>query len=75
MVNPENDRDLGLATLLEVRDELGLKLSDELIHKLHSIQKKFQFEQDRTLSLQSTEHLIDKTLDESKEEVSKNDET
>ena len=66
MVNPENDCDLGLATLLEVRDKLGLKLSDELIHKFHSIQKKYQFEQDRALSHQSTDRLIDEMLDESK---------
>ncbi len=65
MTRTDNDQDLGLSTLLEVRDELGLHVSDELVRKIHAIQKKYQFEQDRTLSHQATERLIDETLDQS----------
>ena len=63
MSSADGDRDLGLSTLLEVRDDLGLDVADDLVLKIHAIQKKHQFEQDRTLSHQATERLIDETLD------------
>ena len=64
MSNCDDELDLGLATLLEVRDELALDVSDELVKKVHAIQKKYQFEHDRTLSHQATERLIDETFDQ-----------
>lgn len=63
MNSADGDRDLGLSTLLEVRDDLGLDVPDDLVQEIHAIQKKHQFEQDRTLSHQATERLIDETLD------------
>ena len=64
MSNAEDHEDLGLTTLLEVRDELGLEISDSLVKRIHRIQRKYQFEHDRTLSHQATERLIDETLDQ-----------
>ena len=63
MNSADGDGDLGLSTLLEVRDDLGLDVPDDLVRKIHAIQKKHQFEQDRTLSHQATERLIDEILD------------
>jgi hypothetical protein len=65
MNSSDNSQDLGLSTLLQVRNELGLSLPDELVKEIYAIQKKHQFEQDRTLSHQATERLIDETLDQS----------
>jgi hypothetical protein len=63
MNSADGDRDLGLSTLLEVRDDLGLDVPDDLVRKFYAIQKKHQFQQDRMLSHQATERLIDETLD------------
>ena len=54
-----DDRELGLETLLEVRTKLGISLDDNLLTKCFKIQKKYQFNQDRTLSKQAMDRLIE----------------
>ena len=60
-------------TLIEVRDELGLDVSDDLIHELLKIQQKYQFEQDRTFSHQETEEILNSVLDQFDQVVSEAD--
>lgn len=51
-------KEIGLSTLLAVKKELGLQIDDDLLIKSYEIEKKYQFEQDRTYSLQALERLI-----------------
>ena len=60
----EKTADLAVNTLIEVRDELGLDVSDDLILDLLKIQLKYQFEQDRTFSHQKTEEILNSVLDQ-----------
>ena len=39
MNSADVDGDLALSTLLEVRDDLGLNVPDDLVRKIHAIQK------------------------------------
>lgn len=54
-----DDRELGLETLLAVRTELGVGLDDGLLEACFEIQKKYQFNHDRTLSTQAMDRLIE----------------
>ena len=54
-----NDNELGLETLLEVKTELGVNLDDDLLEACFEIQKKYQFNHDRTLSIQAMDRLIE----------------
>ena len=54
-----DDNELGLETLLAVKAELGVDLDDELLEACFKIQKKYQFNHDRTLSIQAMDRLID----------------
>jgi len=51
--------ELGLDTLLGVRDELQSDLQDQLLQSCFEIQRKHQFSHDRTLSTVAMERLID----------------
>jgi len=54
-----DDNELGLETLLAVKAELGLDLDEELLEACFQIQKKYQFNCDRTLSTQAMDRLIE----------------
>ena len=54
-----DDNELGLETLLAVKAELNVDLDDELLEACFEIQKKYQFNHDRTLSTQATDRLIE----------------
>ena len=54
-----DDHELGLETLLAVRTELGVDLNDGLLEACFAIQKKYQFNHDRTLSTQAMDRLIE----------------
>lgn len=54
-----DDRELGLETLLGVRTELDVGLDDGLLEACFEIQKKYQFNHDRTLSTQAMDRLIE----------------
>jgi len=54
-----DDNELGLETLLAVKAELGLDLDEELLEACFQIQKKYQFNYDRTLSTQAMDRLIE----------------
>lgn len=54
-----DDHELGLETLLAVRTELGLDLDNGLLEACFLIQKKYQFNHDRTLSTQAMDRLIE----------------
>lgn len=53
------DSELGLATLLAVRTELDVDLEDRILQACFEIQKKYQFNHDRTLSTQAMDRLIE----------------
>jgi len=59
--------ELGLQTLLAVRTELDLKISDDLLRTCFDIQKKYQFSHDRTLSTQAMDRLIEQYVEKSGE--------
>jgi len=54
-----DDYELGLETLLAVRDELGVDLDDDFLKSCFEIQKKHQFNHERTLSMQAMDRLIE----------------
>ena len=54
-----DDNELGLETLLAVKAELGVDLDDDLLETCFEIQKKYQFNHDRTLSTQAMDRLIE----------------
>lgn len=54
-----DDCELGLQTLLAVRTELGVDLDDDFLEACFEIQKKYQFNHDRTLSTQAMDRLIE----------------
>ena len=55
-----NDRELGLETLLAAKTDLGVALDDKFLEACFKIQQKYQFSQDRTLSIAAMNRLIDK---------------
>ena len=54
-----DDNELGLETLFEVKTEMGVDLDDDLLKACFEIQKKYQFNHDRTLSTQAMDRLIE----------------
>ncbi|MCG6122861.1 MAG: hypothetical protein MEP57_09185 [Microvirga sp.] len=54
-----DDNELGLETLLAVKAQLGLDLDDDFLEACFAIQKKYQFNHDRTLSTQAMDRLIE----------------
>ena len=54
-----NSRELGLETLFAVRNKLGVDLDDNLLLACFEIQKKYQFNHDRTLSSRAMDKLIE----------------
>jgi hypothetical protein len=54
-----DDNELGLETLLAVKAELGVDLDEGLLEACFEIQKKYQFNHDRTLSTQAMDRLIE----------------
>lgn len=51
--------DLGLKTLLTVRNELGIDLDTDLLHKCFEIQKNYQFNSERALSTKAMDRLVE----------------
>lgn len=54
-----NEHELGLETLLAVKTELGVDLDESILEACFEIQKKYQFNHDRTLSTQAMDRLIE----------------
>lgn len=54
-----DDNELGLETLLAVKVELGVDLDDGLLEACFEIQRKYQFNHDRTLSTQAMDRIIE----------------
>jgi hypothetical protein len=54
-----DDHDFGLEVLFAVKADLGADVEDELLQACFEIQKKYQFNQDRTLSTQAMDSLIE----------------
>ena len=54
-----DDSELGLETLLTAKTRLGVDLDDKLLEACFAIQKKYQFNHDRTLSTQAMNSLIE----------------
>jgi hypothetical protein len=54
-----DENELGLETLLAVKAQLGLDLDDDFLEACFAIQKKYQFNHDRTLSTQAMDRLIE----------------
>lgn len=66
-----NDNELGLETLLEVKRDLGVDLDDDLLKACFEIQKKYQFNHDRTLSTQAIDRLVEDRVERAVREQSK----
>lgn len=58
-----DEPDLGLETILAVTLELGSELDAQLIKACFEIQKKYQFNNDRTLSTQAMNRIIEGQVD------------
>lgn len=58
-----NNRELGLDTLLAVKKKLGVDLDDDLLLACFEIQKKHQFNHDRTLSSRAMDRLIEEYVE------------
>lgn len=54
-----NDQELGLETLLAVRTQLEINLDDEFIKNCFDIQKKYQFNHEKTLSTKAMDKLLE----------------
>ena len=59
-----DERQLGLETLLGVRTDLDVDLDDELLEACFEIQKKYQFNHDRTLSTGAVDRLIESYVEQ-----------
>ena len=53
------DEDMTLETLLAVRIEVSPALDEALLRQCYLIQKRFQFSEDRTISVSNMEKVID----------------
>jgi len=58
-----DDYELGLRTLLSVRTDLGVDLDDDFLKACFDIQKKYQFNHDRTLSTHAMDRLIEQYVE------------
>lgn len=54
--------DLALQTLLAARLDVAPELDDALLRQCYAIQSKYQFSDDRSLSLSAMERLIDEQV-------------
>lgn len=54
-----DEEDLVLQTLIAARAEIAPHLDDALLHQCYAIQKKYQFSEDRSMSANAMERLID----------------
>lgn len=54
-----DDHELGLETLFSVRKDLEVDLDCDLLRACFEIQKRYQFNHDRTLSTQAMDRLIE----------------
>lgn len=55
--------DIALNTLLAVAKERYPELSLELVKRLYGLQKRYQFDSDRTLSIQSMQRVLEEYVD------------
>lgn len=60
-----SEEDLALETLLAVREEVASNLNATLLRQCYAIQRRNQFNTDRTQSAAAMERLIDQALDAS----------
>ena len=58
-------KDFALETLKAVAEEIGTDLPDGAIERIYAIQKRHQFDADRSLSAQEMQRLIEKLASES----------
>jgi hypothetical protein len=56
------EEDLTLETLLSVREALCPTLDENLLRQCYLIQKRFQFSEDRSISANAMERLIDEQV-------------
>lgn len=56
------EEDLTLETLLSVREALCPNLDEDLLRQCYLIQKRFQFSEDRSISANAMERLIDEQV-------------
>lgn len=61
MTTPVND--IALSTLIAARESIAPKLDDDTVQKCYLIQKKYQFSDDRSLSLAAMERLVEAALE------------
>ncbi|MHC2621509.1 hypothetical protein ACVIW2_003541 [Bradyrhizobium huanghuaihaiense] len=54
--------DLALQTLLAARLDVAPELDDTLLRQCYAIQSKYQFSEDRSLSVSAMERLIDEQV-------------
>ena len=66
-----DDNELGLQTLLAVKTDLGVELDDNLLEACFEIQKKYQFNHDRTLSNQAMDRLIEDCVEKASSKQTK----
>lgn len=57
-----DDEDLALQTLLSIRSQTVLELSEALLRQCYAIQRKHQFNADRSQSSAAMERLIDEVV-------------
>ena len=67
-----DEKELGLETLLAVRTELGVNLDADLLNACFRIQKKYQFNHDKTLSVNAMDKLIESYVEKAIESLNKN---
>jgi hypothetical protein len=65
-----SDEDLAFETLQSVRATLAADLPEELVSACYAIQKKHQFDQDRSASAKAMERLIEEYVDKLSSESS-----
>jgi len=56
--------DLTLSTLLSVASEIGQDVPPSLLERLYALQKRHQFDADRSASLQEMQRLLESHLDQ-----------
>ena len=66
-----DERQLGIETLLAVRTDLDVGLDDDLLEACFEIQKKYQFNHDRTLSTGAVDRLIESYVEKLSSTIAK----
>lgn len=61
MTNPEDD--IALSTLISVCESIAPELDRDIVRKCYVIQKKYQFSEDRSLSMAAMERLVEDALE------------